>query len=63
MKISESVSENTGKSTPFATEIAANLFWSSKNPKDLGTSPKVRVWVSPENSDKFVNFRSNFDRG
>jgi hypothetical protein len=63
MKISESALENSGKSRVLATEIEANLFWVSQNPKLVGFKAKVSVWVFPENSDGFVNSNSNFDSG
>ena len=62
MKISLSASEKFGKSRVLATEIAANLFWFSTNPVLVGFSTKVRVWVLPGNSARFVNSNSNFDR-
>ena len=61
MKISESPSENSGKSRVLATEIEANSFWVSKSPRLCGFSIKVSVWVLHENSAKFVNSNSNFD--
>jgi hypothetical protein len=61
MKISESPLENSGKSRVFATEMDAKLFWTSTNPTLAGFSPKVSVWVLPENSARFVNSNSNFD--
>jgi hypothetical protein len=55
--------ENCGKFRVFATEIEANLSWVYRNPTLVGFNRKVRVWVLPENSAKFWNSNSNFDRG
>jgi hypothetical protein len=72
IKIWESPLENSGESGVFAVtvksifpaiDIEANLFSFSKNPKLIGFSTKVSVWVFPENSAGFVNSNSNFDRG
>ena len=62
IKIWGSVVRNFGKFRVLGNEIEANLFWVAKNPELVGFSTKVRVWVSPENSARFVNSNSNFDR-